>query len=228
MYNIYSVSAISPYNKLQKIEIGPVNTQYRFRLVNDGDNYTFVPIVLTSTNKVEEAYNKLLKLFKSQSGNSLKEDIDKGLVEALNFADEIKLEIMLDLDPTNVDNLLTLIKIQKLRELNFYDSSDKVNSFYLNGNKVWLDKSTRVGLMNSLSIEKSAGNEISILWFGNNRFEIGIDSAIQMLSSLELYALNCYNTTANHKAMIENMSSIEDVKQYDYTKDYPEKLKFSL
>ena len=33
--------------------------------------------------------------------------------------------------------------------------------------QVWLDKSTRVGLINSLTIEKNAGKEISTLWFGN-------------------------------------------------------------
>ena len=33
--------------------------------------------------------------------------------------------------------------------------------------QIWLDKSTRVGLMNSLTIEKNAGKETSTLWFGN-------------------------------------------------------------
>ena len=33
--------------------------------------------------------------------------------------------------------------------------------------QVWLDKSTRVRLMNSLTVEKNAGKETSTLWFGN-------------------------------------------------------------
>jgi hypothetical protein len=67
---------------------------------------------------------------------------------------------------------------------------------------VWLDKSTRVGLMNSLNIEKSSGKATSTLWFGNIKLTINTDAAIQMLSSLELYALSCYNKTAEHKVNV--------------------------
>jgi len=83
--------------------------------------------------------------------------------------------------------------------------------------QVWLDKATRVGLMNSLTIEKNAGKETSTLWFGNIKLEINTDAAIQMLSALELYALACYNKTAEHKVNVENLDSIEGVSNYDYT-----------
>jgi hypothetical protein len=56
--------------------------------------------------------------------------------------------------------------------------------------------------MNSLSIEKSSGKETSTLWFGNIKLTINTDTAIQMLSALELYALECYNKTAEHKLNI--------------------------
>jgi hypothetical protein len=56
--------------------------------------------------------------------------------------------------------------------------------------------------MNSLSIEKSSGKETSTLWFGNIKLTINTDAAIQMLSALELYALECYNKTAEHKLNI--------------------------
>ncbi|MGN1300119.1 MAG: hypothetical protein ACI4VC_02075, partial [Clostridia bacterium] len=48
-----------------------------------------------------------------------------------------------------------------------YDNSAEVNSFYLNGKRVWLDKATRVGLINSLNLEKSTGKTDTILWFNN-------------------------------------------------------------
>jgi hypothetical protein len=32
-------------------------------------------------------------------------------------------------------------------KIKIYDTSDEVNSFLINGNKFWLDKNTRVGLM---------------------------------------------------------------------------------
>ena len=49
---------------------------------------------------------------------------------------------------------------------------------------------------------------------------------MQMLSALELYALDCYNVTAAHKADIEALTTVEDVVAYDYEIDYPEKLNF--
>ena len=48
-----------------------------------------------------------------------------------------------------------------------------------------------------------------------------------MLSSLELYALNCYNVTAQHKSSVEAMETVEELESYDYTEVYPEKLVFS-
>ena len=42
-----------------------------------------------------------------------------------------------------------------------------------------------------------------------------------MLNSIELYALSCYNITANHKRNVCDLSSIEEVYNYDYAKDYP-------
>lgn len=49
-----------------------------------------------------------------------------------------------------------------------------------------------------------------------------------MLSALELYALKCYNKTAEHKVNIENMTSVEDIVNYNFTEGYPDKLNFSI
>ena len=48
-------------------------------------------------------------------------------------------------------------KADKIAEIAAYDTSDKVNGFILNGRIVWLDKATRVGLMNSTTIERDLG-----------------------------------------------------------------------
>jgi len=49
-----------------------------------------------------------------------------------------------------------------------------------------------------------------------------------MLSSLEIYALECYNQTATHKAAVEALTTAEEINNYDYTTGYPEKLTFSI
>ena len=44
-----------------------------------------------------------------------------------------------------------------LTEIDDYDTSSTINGFMLNGLLVWLDKATRVGLMNSTTIERDLG-----------------------------------------------------------------------
>lgn len=118
-------------------------------------------------------------------------------------------------------------KAAKIFEIDNYDTSDAVNSFTLDGESVWLDKNTRVGLMNSTQIQKAAGQETTTLWFGGKSYTIPCDTAIQMLSALELYALGCYNVTAEHKAAVEALEDVESIEAYDYTTDYPEMLVFT-
>lgn len=126
------------------------------------------------------------------------------------------------------DSELSQAKNSKIAEITAYDTSSAVNEFLLNNEGVWLDKDTRVGLMNSTQIEKAAGNETTTLWLGTQKLIINCDTAIQMLSQLELYALKCFNKTAEHKANVLALTSKEEVESYDFTTGYPEKLQFSL
>lgn len=109
-----------------------------------------------------------------------------------------------------------------------YDSSSAVNAFMLNGIQVWLDKATRVGLMNSTSIAKNMGQEKTSLWLGSYQLEVDCDKAIQLLSALEMYALECFNVTAAHKKAVSELYNIEAVLTYDYKSGYPEKLKMEV
>lgn len=122
--------------------------------------------------------------------------------------------------------LLTQTKANKINKLMQYDTSKEVNSFYLDNVQVWLDKATRVGLMNSLQIEKSSGRTKSTVWFNDVCYTLPIDLGIQMLQALELYALDCYNNTISHKVAIQNLETIEQINDYDFTKGYPQKLNF--
>ena len=124
------------------------------------------------------------------------------------------------------DNALDVIKEEAIEQITEYDQSEDVNSFTLQGKTMWLPKETRVGLVNSVTIEKNAGKETTTLWFGGERYELPVDTALQMLSALELYALECYNVTAAHKAAVNALESVKDVVAYDYTQGYPEKLNF--
>ena len=119
-------------------------------------------------------------------------------------------------------------KVEKIAEITAYDTSDKVNGFVLNGLLVWLDKATRVGLMNSTTIAKAAGQQTTTLWLGGVKLEVDCDKAIQLLSALEMYALECFNVTAAHKKAVSELKTIKEVEAFDVTSDYPQQLVMKL
>ena len=129
--------------------------------------------------------------------------------------------------PTEVEKLKQA-KVNKIAEIADYDTSDKVNGFMLNGLLVWLDKATRVGLMNSTTIAKASGQETTTLWLGGLKLVVDCDKAIQLLSALEMYALECFNVTASHKQAVSELTTIEEVEAYDYKAGYPKMLAMSV
>lgn len=191
-------------------------------------NYSSVKIVGGLT--VSNVYNALLNGYYVDDETSLYEIINSPAktTEEESIANDLYTQAQILLGVVEEPTELESAKSKIIKEIDNYDISTDVNSFYLNGLQVWLDKSTRVGLMNSLTIEKNAGKEISTLWFGTIKLDINPDAAIQMLSSLELYALDCYNKTAEHKVNVSNLNSIEEISNYNYTEGYPEKLSFNV
>lgn len=119
-------------------------------------------------------------------------------------------------------------KEKLVAEITAYDTSDKVNGFMLNGLLVWLDKATRVGLMNSTNIAKATGQQTTTLWLKGIKLVVDCDKAIQLLSALEMYALECFNVTASHKAAVNELTNIEEVEAYDYKTGYPKMLEMSV
>ena len=119
-------------------------------------------------------------------------------------------------------------KDDKIAEITAYDASTAVNGFKLNGNAFWLDKATRVGLMNSTEITKAAGQETTDLWMDDVKLTIPCDTVIKLLSAIEMYALECFNTTARHKAEVAELKTVEEVEKYDIKEGYPKQLEINL
>lgn len=192
----------------------------------DEIRYTYVQVRISGKPTVSKCIEAILKQFTNDEGSSLYERLilDGTTPQIEDICYNIKVDFGMEIPRTD----LQVTKTEVLRKIDEYDTSSNVNSFKLNGVDVWLSKDTRVGLMNSISIEKAAGKEQSVLWFNNICVAVNCDSAIQMLSALELYALNCYNKTAEHKVNVQNLSSIEEVHNYDYTQGYPSKLEFII
>ena len=160
-----------------------------------------------------------------------------GLLEAMTAADYIKQEdvshVLDELAKTSQTEIgdkdkLVFAKEMLTREITAHDTSSAVNGFKLNGLTVWLDKDTRMGLMNSTTIAKNMGQETTTVWFGGISMTIPCDTAIQMLSALEMYALECFNVTAGHKAAVAAMTSIDEVIAYEFTTGYPTQLEINV
>ena len=167
---------------------------------------------------IGEALNKELGAYEcyecSMAVSSFDEgEIQKAFVEFTAKMDALKLE---------------QAKVDKIAEIAAYDTSDKVNGFMLNGLLVWLDKATRVGLMNSTTIAKAAGQQTTTLWLGGIKLVVDCDKAIQLLSALEMYALECFNVTASHKQAVSELTTVEEVEAYDYKAGYPKMLEMSV
>lgn len=192
--------------------------------------YSYVQVRINGEVTLDKCYEAILKAFTNDFGTTLydynmspaKDSESLTLVEEIYF--NIKVDFGLEEPLTDIEKA----KKNKIKEIENYDTSAEVNSFFLNSLQVWLDKSTRVGLMNSLTIEKATGKEMSTLWFGNICININCDAAIQMLRSLEIYALECYNKTAEHKSNVNDLSDLNTIIDYDYTVGYPEKLSFII
>lgn len=122
---------------------------------------------------------------------------------------------------------LATAKAQKIAEIDAYDTSDAVNSFLVDGTKMWLDKATRVGLMNSTTIAKNLGQEKVTLWLGSTELTLTCDKAISLLSAIEMYAVQCFDTTAAHKKAVSELTTLEEVEKYDITAGYPDKLEIT-
>lgn len=129
---------------------------------------------------------------------------------------------------TDEGSLLRAAKRKVLDAIDAWDKGDEVNVFYVNGRASWLDKATRVGLVNSATMCKEAGEEKMPLWLGDKRYEIACDKVLGILRQIELYAMACYNATAQHRDAVESLDNAEGVLAYDYRDGYPDKVSIEL
>lgn len=124
------------------------------------------------------------------------------------------------------EELLNTSKENKINEILEYDSSSDVNIFYIQSIPIWLDKSTRVGLRLRFEAELENSKTETILWYNNMQFTLNLDDAMKMLHKIEIYASQCYDNTHKHIAIVSNLSTTEEIDNYDYKTGYPDKLDF--
>lgn len=199
-----------------------------FRVI-DGDIYRVAWAKTMQVEKTEDGQEKESSLCDYMLERyDYKPSMDLVLNDILSSGEQASMEEIKEISEGLGAEPLGYMKKAMLAYIEKYDASSSVNSFLLNGMEVWLDKATRVGLMNSTTIAKSMGQQKTTLWLGSYQLEVDCDKAIQLLSALEMYALECFNVTAAHKKAVSELDNIEGVLTYDYKSGYPEKLKMEV
>lgn len=133
----------------------------------------------------------------------------------------------MELNPPYIpERTLEQAKLEKKKQLLQYDSSPAVNSFSINGNEMWLNVEERQQIATQISANEAIGRKDMTRWFNGIEFTFPITTWKQMLTALEVYAGDALNVTEAHKAAIDTLESIEDVDNYDYTLNYPDKINF--
>ena len=199
-----------------------------FKVV-DGDIYRVAWAKTMQVDKTEDGQKKESSLCDYMLERyDYKPSMDLVLNDILASGEQASMEEIREISEGLGAEPLGYMKKAMLAYIEKYDASSSVNSFLLNGMDVWLDKVTRMGLMNSTTIAKAAGLDETTLWLGDIELVVDCDKAIQLLSALEIYAMECFNVTSIHKAAVNKLDNIDAVLTYDYREGYPEKLKMEV
>lgn len=129
--------------------------------------------------------------------------------------------------PTD-DELLARAKKRKIEVIKDYDSSESVNNCIISYDgqslNYWADKSERDSLKGAIRDCITMGRaqyrldlrEIGLaIW-------VNCEKLLAMMSSLEVYAIDCFNKTTDHIFAVQACETIEEVDAYDNTLGYPE------
>ena len=128
-------------------------------------------------------------------------------------------------EPTDEEKL-EAAKVEKLMQIDNYDASSNVEEFTVNGIPMWLGHELRQQIRTSADAYDAMGYEDMTKVFNGIEFTFPITAWRQMLNALEVYAAEALNTTERHKNAVNALTTIEEVEDYDYTVDYPNKLEF--
>lgn len=132
------------------------------------------------------------------------------------------------LDLTKQHDPVAAAREEVLKQIDAYDTSSAVNSFILNGERVWLDFELRDRVYQGNERLQRIGRTDTTLWLGKQCYNLSIEQAQNIISHIEAYAKDCYNVTAAHKKAVSELTDIAEVLTYDITAGYPAQLKMEV
>lgn len=129
----------------------------------------------------------------------------------------------IDVEPSQ-EELLAAAKVEKIAEIEEYAESSNVNEFTFMGIKMWLDVKTRIGYSMSIRSADALGLKSIQMSVNGNIYPIELEKARKLLATVHLYADATFKVTQQHIANVKALQSVDEVKAYDNTKGYPQKL----
>ena len=129
----------------------------------------------------------------------------------------------IDVEPSQ-EELLAAAKVEKIAEIEEYAESSNVNEFSFMGIKMWLNVKTRIGYSMSIRSADTLGQKTIQMPVNGNVYPIELEKARKLLATVHLYADATFKVTLQHIANVKALQSVDEVKAYDNTKGYPQKL----
>lgn len=169
------------------------------------------------------AYGKVLVLLNERKEKAVGDSMGDETREAVPTEQYVYDGCLLDTGGMASEQaLLAAAKREVLSAISTYDASDSVNTLVVNGQRGWLDKATRVGLMNGVSVAKACGMERMSLWIDGREYVMDVARLEELLLKVEVYAMGCYNVTAGHRRAVDGLTTLEAVLGYDFKAGYPQ------
>lgn len=182
---------------------------------------------------MKKYYNATTKEWYNE-GQSLTRRVENGVFSGIPSVEQLTawgFEEWHEPKPTP-EQLLEQAKQQKVSELEAFDNSTAVNGFTIrtaDGDFTeWLDPNKRNNASRAIESAKKLGIPTLTTAIGDIPVTLTTEDADTDLAKLEMYAVTCAGVTAQHKAAINAMETIEEVEAYDFERFYPEKLVFNV
>lgn len=132
------------------------------------------------------------------------------------------------------EQLIERAKQRKLNELRDYDESNDVNDCVIvyQGQELhyWANKTERDALKGALRDCIAMGRDTYRLDLRDKGLSISLpcEALLQILSALEIYAIDCYNRTTDHEFFIKALTTKDEIEAYDFTIGYTSSPRFEL
>lgn len=117
-------------------------------------------------------------------------------------------------------------KARKIAEIEDYSNSSNVNDLTFKGLHTWVTPAVRANYLVSLDAAELLGEKDITFVVEGVQVTLAIEKVRIILAQIQRYADACFIVTEGHKRTVRALENVDEVRGYDFTKGYPNKLNF--